>query len=188
MAGKKWQALERSIAKIFNTKRTPFSGSNSGLTASDTLHNHIFVEAKCHKNQAVINLMQATEELAKKEGKIPILALQDPEDKKHRKYLLIEVKDLKKIVKEIDVHFLDQRVPEGTTIQKLLMSSEASAADLIDLREQITIEIKKLFRQKVVTDGTLDKVEVLSTMKFMIDNVLEYSREKQANEQRRKRK
>jgi len=94
---KKWKTLEDNAAKIFGTKRTPFSGSNSGITSSDTLADKIFVECKRHKSQAVITLMKSTAELAEKEGKIPILYLQEPDDRSDR-YIVVHEKDFFKIM------------------------------------------------------------------------------------------
>ena len=75
---KSWQGLERAIARIFDTVRTPFSGSNSGITHSDTLHDRLFVECKHHQNQTILTLMKETEEKADKEHKIPIIGLSHP--------------------------------------------------------------------------------------------------------------
>jgi len=73
----------------------------------------------------------------------------------------------------------------GTTIDKLLVSSQASASDLIDLKEHITIEIKKIMREKIVSNQALEKIEVLSTIKYMIDTIMDYSKEKEENDRKK---
>lgn len=123
-----------------------------------------------------------TEELAAKEGKIPVVALQDPEDEKNRKYLLIEMGNLKKIVREIDCHLLDQRIPSGTTIHKLLMSTNSESMDLLTIREKIQIQIKQIMRDKVITNDRLERIQALSTMIYFIDTIMDYLKDV-ANEQ-----
>ncbi len=50
-----WKNVERRIAKRFGTVRTPLSGSNSGITKSDTLHKFIFNEIKHGNSSYMIN-------------------------------------------------------------------------------------------------------------------------------------
>jgi len=75
--GKNWKAFERGIAKSVGSERTPLSGGNSKQTLSDTLHQELFIECKHRKSLSVVSLFRATRELAKKEGKEPILALKE---------------------------------------------------------------------------------------------------------------
>ncbi len=70
-----WKARERQVAEFFGTTRTPLSGGNSGHTRSDTLHERLFVEQKLRAKHAVISLWDETKELAKKEGKVPVVTL-----------------------------------------------------------------------------------------------------------------
>lgn len=70
-----WKARERQIAAYFGSERTPLSGGNSKHTRSDTLSSVFYVEAKFRKNQPVLRLYEDTESKARKEGKIPIVAL-----------------------------------------------------------------------------------------------------------------
>lgn len=73
-----WKTFERRVAKAFNTVRTPLSGSNSHHTHSDSLHESLFIEAKrAARYKAVITLWKSTRELARKEKKVPMLALGD---------------------------------------------------------------------------------------------------------------
>ena len=72
---KSWKRLELKIARMLGTERTPLSGGNSKMTRSDTLDRDFFVECKLRKNPAVWNLYERTEELAKKEGKIPVVVI-----------------------------------------------------------------------------------------------------------------
>ena len=72
-----WKQGERRVARFFGSERTPLSGGNSGHTRSDTLHPRLFIETKMRKVHAVRTLHDETKELAKKEGKIPVVALID---------------------------------------------------------------------------------------------------------------
>jgi len=75
MSDKRWKQVERQLAKEFATQRTALSGSNSKITHSDTLHDSLFFEVKFRKRHAVLQLFEATEILAKKENKIPVVCL-----------------------------------------------------------------------------------------------------------------
>lgn len=78
MPDKSWKAFERYVAVLLGTKRTPLSGGMSGHgTRSDTLHPEVFLEAKHTKGtkSAFFTLWENTKKLAKREGKIPALAM-----------------------------------------------------------------------------------------------------------------
>lgn len=85
MSSNTWKNVERRVAKFFSAERTPLSGGNSKHTRSDSLHDKLFIETKHRKKMAIWTLYDKTKELAKKEDKIPILALHE----KHRKGFLI---------------------------------------------------------------------------------------------------
>lgn len=70
-----WKAGERRVAKLLGSKRNALSGRNSGVTASDTRHEHLFVECKHSKAHAVWTLYDKTKELAQAEKKTPVIAL-----------------------------------------------------------------------------------------------------------------
>ena len=99
-----WKSVERRIALLFGVKRTPLSGGNSGHTRSDTLHDKLFIEIKHRKGGfGVVNLFKQTVPLAKKENKIPVVAVHE----KNRKdvFILCRVRDLKAVadcLEEID--------------------------------------------------------------------------------------
>lgn len=171
----KWKNFEKSIADIFATKRTPFSGSNSGVTHSDSLHDRIFIECKDQKsNSAVLNLMKSTEELARKEKKVPMLALRNPEDEKKQKYIMFNIKDLYKVIREIDLHKIDPNFPEDTTIYKLSESISSDGFNLSEIKNEITIQIKQIIRNKIVSNEDLEDLQYLFQMKDIIESVLEY--------------
>lgn len=174
---KRWQGFERKIASFFNTMRTPFSGSNSGLTSSDSLHDRLYVECKFHKNQAIITLMKETEVKAKEEFKVPIIAISDPEDKTKSKYVMFNIKHLFKIIREIDLHEVDKQIPENTTIHKLMETSSSENRDLYDMKEQMTIEIKRIIREKLVSQEGLEAIKSYAALLYMIDTVIEYSKD-----------
>ena len=75
MADKTWKAVERRVASFFGARRNPLSGSNSGGTHSDSLHEELFIETKHRVKHSAISLWRKTEELARKENKIPVVAL-----------------------------------------------------------------------------------------------------------------
>lgn len=76
-----WKEFERRVAKMLGTQRTPLSGMMSGHhTSSDTLHKQVYAECKWLKGKrdagtAVLNLWDDTVKKAKREGKIPLLAM-----------------------------------------------------------------------------------------------------------------
>lgn len=75
MSDKTWKAAERRVAKLFGTQRNPLSGRNSKHTASDSLHPRLFIETKYSKRFALVNVYKKAKELARKEGKLPVLIL-----------------------------------------------------------------------------------------------------------------
>ena len=78
MADKSWKAFERRCARFFGCNdRNPLSGQNSKHTASDTLHESLFIEAKQRQKYAVIRLWDECKKLALKEGKIPVIAISE---------------------------------------------------------------------------------------------------------------
>lgn len=175
---KPWQRFEQKVAAIFNTARTPFSGSNSGITSSDSLHDRVFLECKFHTAEtALVKLMKETEDKAKIENKLPILAIGNPEDIKKNIYVMFNIKDLFKVIKEVDLSDLDQRFPDGTTIHKLVETSSSENRSLFELKEQITIEVKRIMRAKIISNDTLEDVKTLSALLYMIDTIMDYSKD-----------
>ena len=93
MADKAWKVFERKTARYFGCQdRTPLSGRNSKHTASDTLHEQLFIECKQRKKHAVIKLWREAKELADKEKKIPVVALS--EKGKHGFWIMCHSSDL----------------------------------------------------------------------------------------------
>lgn len=72
-----WKGGERRVAGFFGTVRTPLSGINGGITASDTLHEALFIEVKMRAKHAAVTLWDDTKAKATKEGKVPVVALQE---------------------------------------------------------------------------------------------------------------
>ena len=75
MGDKAWKQRERKVAEFFGGKRTPLSGGNSGITRADVIHDKLFIECKLRKKHTAITLWDDTNEMAKKEGKTPVIAL-----------------------------------------------------------------------------------------------------------------
>ena len=93
-----WKKREMQVASFFNSKRTPLSGGNSRITRSDVIHDALFIECKLKQKHSVVSLWDETAELAKKEGKTPVIAL--CEKKRPGFWLMIHSSDLDKLIKE----------------------------------------------------------------------------------------
>lgn len=85
MADASWKEAERRAARMLGGKRTPLSGRNSGHTASDVIHDTLFIEVKYYKKAAIWTLWEKTKKLADKEGKLPVVCMFQP----HRKGFLV---------------------------------------------------------------------------------------------------
>lgn len=76
-----WKNAERAIARFHNPeegRRTPLSGMNSGITHSDAVGvDGMFIETKYRKTWALWSLYSDTKFLAKKECKIPVVAIRE---------------------------------------------------------------------------------------------------------------
>ena len=74
-----WQRFEERVAALFGCRRQVLSGSSGrdDATASDSTHPVLFIEAKFRDKHAARTLHDATRELARKEGKVPVVALCD---------------------------------------------------------------------------------------------------------------
>ena len=94
MIKKTWKNIESKIAKFFGTTRTPRSGGNSKQTRSDTLHPELFIEVKYRETMSIGQLFRRTEELAKKENKIPVVVVQEKYDKP---LIVCKLEDIKTI-------------------------------------------------------------------------------------------
>ena len=110
---KAWKKFEASVAAFFgvpkrynetgrcvSSGRTPLSGGNSAHTRSDTLHKRLYVECKWSQRIANIRLWDDTKEKAKREKKIPVVALTE----KYRPgfWLLVHSDDFLSVAKEIE--------------------------------------------------------------------------------------
>jgi len=170
-----WKQTEEKAADVVGTKRTPFSGSNSGLTSSDSLHDRLFLECKTKEKHAIMTLFKDTQELAKKENKLPVLVLR--ENKSKEILWVVEQKDLFKLIREVDLNKLDQRFPPKTTIHKLVETSSSENRSLYDMKEQLTIDLKKIVRDKVVTAENLELIKSIGAFLSMIDTIMEYAQD-----------
>ena len=70
-----WKKCESRIAKDFDTKRNPLSGSMSGHSSSDSLSQTFYIESKLRVNPPGWTLFQDTKNKSKQEKKIPIVVL-----------------------------------------------------------------------------------------------------------------
>ena len=99
MADKSWKAFERTVARFFGCCRNSLSGMMSKLTASDTIHDRLYIECKHGKKVPAWTLFEKTRELARREGKIPVVAMR--QTGKHRWLLVIDADDLSDVADEI---------------------------------------------------------------------------------------
>ena len=74
-----WKKAESRVAALFEARRQVLSGScgRDDLSRSDSTHPRLFIESKYRERHAVRSLLDDTKALARKEGKIPIVALID---------------------------------------------------------------------------------------------------------------
>jgi len=70
-----WKKFEARVARMFGTTRAPLSGINGGVTASDSLSPDFFIEVKMRKKHALWRLYDDTRAKAKKESKVPVIAV-----------------------------------------------------------------------------------------------------------------
>lgn len=93
-----WKGFEMKVAKFFGTRRVPLSGSNSGHnTNSDSLHEELYIECKVRNKIAIWSLFVDTENKAKVEKKVPVVALKQKGEKGY--LLVIRPEDLQKVAK-----------------------------------------------------------------------------------------
>lgn len=103
-----WKSFERTVASYFGTRRVPLSGSNSGHgTNSDSLHPKLYIECKVRSKIALWQLFVDTENKAKVEGKIPVVAIKQKGEKGY--LLVMRPEDLKKIS---EIRFESTESPE----------------------------------------------------------------------------
>ena len=96
MADKSWKAVERRIASLFGVARNALSGRNAKVSASDSVHPSLFIECKHRAKHTTWTLWNDTKALAKKESKVPVLALQ--EKGRHGALLVVNTEDLDELV------------------------------------------------------------------------------------------
>jgi hypothetical protein len=129
-----WKKAEGRVAALFGASRQPLSGSSGrdDTTRSDTTHPRLFVEAKYRERHAVRTLFDAINNLARKEGKTPVLALID---KGRPGFLLwIHSDDLSNVVAEFRAANIGP-TGEGASRAEVRRPDEpASSTDALDGR------------------------------------------------------
>lgn len=89
MPDKPWKVAERKAARALGGVRNRMSGAVNQLTSGDVVHPGIYAEVKYRQRFAVLSEMRKVRKCAKKEGKIPVLVLQEA-GKKTRYYVVPE--------------------------------------------------------------------------------------------------
>jgi hypothetical protein len=74
-----WKRSESCVAALFGARRQVLSGPprRDDATRSDSNHDRLFIECKYRERHAVRSLHDATRALARREGKVPVVALYD---------------------------------------------------------------------------------------------------------------
>ncbi len=119
-----WKNAEREVGRFHNPltgRRTPLSGSNSGMTHADCLGvEGMFIEVKYRKSFALWTLYTNTRNLAKKEGTIPVVTIKEKSKKGfidliHQDFIDQYVQALAKnrelVIQEPTVHVFNQEMP-----------------------------------------------------------------------------
>jgi hypothetical protein len=72
-----WQRKEQQAASLFGSRRKVLSGSSGrdDETRSDSVHPRLYIETKLRASSATRTLWEATRDLARREGKVPVLML-----------------------------------------------------------------------------------------------------------------
>lgn len=107
-----WKAAERRVASFFDAVRVSLSGSNNqqAATSSDTDSEFFYIEVKYRQKFSVLTLFQDVIQKAKKEKKLPLLAL--VEKGKPGFFLVLRQKDLDILVQKV----LDMRLARVSSL------------------------------------------------------------------------
>ncbi len=144
---KTWKAVERRVAALFGSTRNPLSGRNGKQTASDSLHPRLFVETKHRKKQSLWTLFDGTRKLAKKECKIPVLAI--AEHNRPGVLVCVHQDDLDKLV----VERLLQKPELFYEAQAMAMEESGDCVYLSDLDGKDVRDTIRLGCSHCVTDS-----------------------------------
>lgn len=77
MPNKPWKDAERRAAAAFGGRRNPCAGGTNRATSGDVVHDGLFIEVKYRQSHPYVRLWYETAEAAKKEGKLPVVVLQE---------------------------------------------------------------------------------------------------------------
>jgi hypothetical protein len=96
-----WKARERQAAALFGARRQRCSGSSGrdDCSRSDSTHPALFIETKLRASHAAVALYDETRALARKEGKIPVVAL--AQKGRPGVLLVVDPNDLGAVAKEL---------------------------------------------------------------------------------------
>lgn len=117
-----WKKGESRIAGYFGTTRTPLSGMNSRHTASDSLHERLFIEVKHRSKMPFAKLWHEVMDGAKLEGKTPLIVLIEKGSK--NPMVMCSIHDIKKIASELIEDNLKDDLPTELTPQQPASSGQ----------------------------------------------------------------
>lgn len=114
-----WKAAERRAARSLGAERQVGSGSGgrADQTRSDSTSKRLFLETKLRQKTAVRKLFDQTAELARREGKTPLLAIFD---KGRQGFLLVlRPEDLEVVAAEMKAatETQEEASEDGSTIE-----------------------------------------------------------------------
>ena len=93
------KTVEYKVARQIGGRRTPLSGSRSGITSGDTIHPTIYQETKSRKKYALFTLYDDVKQKAGKEKKVPVLVLH--EHGTHDYLYVVEYQNIPKVAEAI---------------------------------------------------------------------------------------
>jgi hypothetical protein len=167
-----WKGTEKKAASFVGTDRNPFSGSTGGLSASDSIHDRLFLECKTKQKHSVKTLYDDTKVLADNEGKIPVLLLNETGSKDV--LWVIEQKDVAKLLREVDLNKVDSRIKEGTTIYDLVSQQDTSNEDIYTVKKNLTNRLQEIFRAKVLSNEITMEIRSIAVLLESINMIEDY--------------
>ena len=96
-----WKRRERDAAGLFGAQRQVLSGScgRGERGRSDTTHERLYVESKLRASSSVRSLWEKTRDLARRERKVPVVALYDK--RKPGALIVVHENDLAAVAAEL---------------------------------------------------------------------------------------
>ena len=114
---KTWKNNELKLSKMFGARRNPLSGSNSGHSMSDTLHEEFYIEIKDGKQSLPTKLWIDTVQKAKHESKIPMLIQHGKQEKLMDARITLKLSDFLTLTGINEPEKATMNPPENKTVK-----------------------------------------------------------------------